>query len=179
MTSKQRRFTASAGGMALIMLLAGAVPLWAQATGSITGTVSVQLTERPISGARIQLVGTRLVASAGPDGTFEIRAVPIGTYTIRVSVIGYARMETTVSVTPGQPAVVNFSLNPAAISLDEIVVTGTAGGQEKKTIGNAVSSVQVGTMVEDAPIHNVTELLTARAPGLTLMSNSGQTGSSS
>ena len=179
MTSKQRRFTALAGGMAVIMLLAGAVPLGAQATGSITGTVSVQLTERPISGARIQLVGTRLVASAGPDGGFEIRAVPIGTYTIRVSVIGYARMETTVSVTPGQPAVVNFALNPAAISLDEIVVTGTAGGQEKKTIGNSVASVQVGTMVEDAPIHNVTELLTARAPGLTLMTNSGQTGSSS
>ena len=179
MTSKQRRFTALAGGMAVIMLLVGTVPLGAQATGSITGTVSVQLTDRPISGARIQLIGTRLVAAAGPDGSFEIRAVPIGTYTIRVSVIGYARMETTVSVTPGQPAVVDFALNPAAISLDEIVVTGTAGAQEKKTIGNSVSLVQVGTMVETAPITTITELLTARAPGLTLMTNSGQTGSSS
>ncbi|MEE9533937.1 MAG: TonB-dependent receptor plug domain-containing protein, partial [Acidimicrobiia bacterium] len=179
MTPKKRRFTALAGGMAVIMLLVGAVPLWAQATGSITGRVSVQLTDRPISGARIQLIGTRFVGSAGPDGSFEIRAVPMGTYQIRVTVIGYARMETTISVTPGQPATVNFALNPAAISLDEIVVTGTAGGQEKKTIGNSVASVQVGTMVESAPIHNVTELLTARAPGLTLMANSGQVGSSS
>ncbi len=179
MTPKQRRFTALAGGMAVIMLLVGTVPLWAQATGSITGTVSVQLTDRPISGARIQLIGTRLVASAGRDGSFEIRAVPMGTYTIRVSVIGYARMETTVSVTPGQPAVVNFSLNRAAISLDEIVVTGTAGAQEKKTIGNSVGTIQVAEHMETAPITNVIELLTARTPGLTLMSNSGQTGSSS
>ncbi len=179
MTPKQRRFTTLAGGMTVIMLLVGTVPLWAQATGSITGMVSVQLTNRPISGARVQLIGTRLVASAGPDGSFVIRAVPIGTYTIRATVIGYARMETTVSVTAGQPAVVNFSLRRAAISLNEIVVTGTAGAQEKRTIGNSVSSVQVGSLVEDAPIHNVTELLTARAPGLTLMANSGQTGSSS
>ncbi len=179
MTPQKRLFTALAGGMAAIVLLVGAAPLGAQTTGSITGTVTVQLTERPISGARVQLIGTRLVTSAGPSGNFGLTGVPMGTYTIRVTVIGYARMETTVSVTPGQPAVVNFALNPAAISLDEIVVTGTAGAQEKKTIGNSVSSVQVGTMVETAPIQSMTELLTARAPGLTLLSTSGQTGSSS
>lgn len=179
MTPKQRRITALAGCMAVLMLLVGTVPLGAQATGSITGTVTVQLTDRPISGARIQLVGTRLVAAAGPDGSFLLRAVPMGTYLIRVTVIGYARMETTISVAPGQPAVVNFSLTRAAISLDEIVVTGTAGAQEKRTIGNSVATVQVGALVEHAPIHNVTELLSARTPGLSLMTTSGQTGSSS
>ena len=179
MTPRQRRITALAGCMAVLMLLVGTVPLRAQATGSITGTITVQLTDRPISGARIQLLGTRLVAAAGPDGSFLLRTVPMGTYLIRVTVIGYARMETTISVTPGQPAVVNFSLTRAAISLDEIVVTGTAGAQEKRTIGNSVGLVQVGALVEDAPIHNVTELLTARTPGLSLMSASGQTGSSS
>ena len=179
MTPRQRRITALAGCMAVLMLLVGTVPLGAQATGSITGTVTVQLTDRPISGARIQLVGTRMVAAAGPDGSFLLRAVPMGTYTIRVIVIGYARMETTISVAPGQPAVVNFSLARAAISLDEIVVTGTAGAQEKRTLGNHVATVQVGGLVETAPISNVTELLTARVPGLTLMTNSGQVGSSS
>ena len=160
MTPRQRRITALAGCMAVLMLLVGTVPLRAQATGSITGTITVQLTDRPISGARIQLLGTRLVAAAGPDGSFLLRTVPMGTYLIRVTVIGYARMETTISVTPGQPAVVNFSLTRAAISLDEIVVTGTAGAQEKRTIGNSVGLVQVGALVEDAPIHNVLPVMT-------------------
>ena len=179
MTPKQSRFTALAGGMAVFMLMVGAVPLWAQTTGSITGTVSVQLTDRPISGARIQLIGTRLVTAADTRGNFVLTGVPMGTYTIRVIVIGYARTETTVSVTPGQPAVVNFALKPAAISLDEIVVTGVAGSTEKKRVGNSVASVQVATLMETAPIQNMTELLTARAPGLTLIATSGQTGSSS
>lgn len=179
MTPRQCRFTALAGCMAVFMLLVGTLPLRAQTTGSITGSVSVQLTERPISGARIQLIGTRLVTAADRNGNFVLTGVPMGTYTIRVIVIGYARTETTVSVTPGQPTVVNFTLNPAAISLDEIVVTGVAGSTEKKKVGNSVTTVQVGAMVESAPIQTMTELLTARAPGLTLITTSGQTGSSS
>jgi TonB-linked SusC/RagA family outer membrane protein len=179
MYRKQCRTSLLAAGMAVVMLLAGAVPLWAQTTGSVRGTVTVQLTDRPLSGARIQLLGTQLSGTADQSGNFEIRNVPMGTYTIRTTIIGYASMETAVNVTPGQPAVVNFSLNPAAISLDEIVVTGTAGAQEKKTIGNSVGTIQVGAQLETAPITNATELLTARTPGLTLMANSGQTGSSS
>ena len=179
MTPRQRRFTALAGCMAVFMLLVGTLPLRAQTTGSIRGTVSVQLTERPISGARIQLLGTRLVTAADARGNFVFTLVPMGTYTIRVIVIGYARSETTVSVAPGQPAVVNFVLSPAAISLDEIVVTGVAGSTEKRKVGNSVSSVQVGTLMEHAPVQSMSELLNARAPGLTLIATSGQTGSSS
>ena len=52
MTPKQRRITALAGCMAVLMLLVGTVPLGAQATGSITGTVTVPLTGRPLSGVR-------------------------------------------------------------------------------------------------------------------------------
>jgi TonB-linked SusC/RagA family outer membrane protein len=58
------------------------------------------------------------------------------------------------------------------------VVTGTAGSQEKVTLGNSVGKINTEEL-KNAPISNVTELLNARTPGLTLMSNSGQAGSSS
>jgi TonB-linked SusC/RagA family outer membrane protein len=74
---------------------------------------------------------------------------------------------------------VDFALTHSTIQLGEIVVTGTPGGQAKREIGNSVGKVTVGDRLEVAPIANATELLTARTPGLTLMSNSGQTGSSS
>src|SRR5690606_30980066 len=45
--------------------------------------------------------------------------------------------------------------------------------------GNSIGKITVGEKLADAPISSATELLTARTPGLTLMSNSGQTGSSS
>jgi TonB-linked SusC/RagA family outer membrane protein len=160
------------------LTLAGAPPVWAQATGNIQGRITAAVTESPLLGVRIQVIGTTLVTSTGPDGRYVIRGVPAGTYTVRASLIGYSRSETSVAVTAGQPATLDFTLSRAAITLDDVVVTGTAGGQEKITLGNTVGTVEVDGKLEEAPITNVTELLTARVPGLTLMANSGQTGSS-
>ena len=165
--------------MLVCMLAVGAAPLAAQATGSISGTVTNAVTDRSLAGVRILLVGTTLQGVTDNSGNYLIRQVPVGSHTLRVLSVGYNRVETTVSVTLGQNFTADFGMQPTAISLDEIVVTGTAGRQEKRTLGNSVEIVQVGSLVEDAPIHNVTELLTARAPGLTLLSNSGQAGSSS
>ena len=38
-------------------------------------------------------------------------------------------------------ASLNFELEPAALSLDEVVVTGTAGGEMRRSIGNAVATI--------------------------------------
>ena len=156
--------------MLVCMLAVGAAPLAAQATGSISGTVTNAVTDRSLAGVRILLVGTTLQGVTDNSGNYLIRQVPVGSHTLRVLSVGYNRVETTVSVTLGQNFTADFGMQPTAISLDEIVVTGTAGQQEKRTIGNSVEIVQVGSLVEDAPIHNVTELLTARVPGLTLLS---------
>jgi len=59
----------------------------------------------------------------------------------------------------------------AVIKLDELVVTGTAGATQKKEIGNSVTSLAVSDLVDVAPIQSVTELLNARAPGLTITAN--------
>ena len=179
MTPQKRRFTSLVSGMAVIMLLVGAVPLLAQTTGSITGAVMVQSTGRPLSGVRIQLIGTTRSTSAGVDGSFEMQNVAMGTYRIRASIIGYASLETTVTVTAGQPAAVNFSLNRASISLDEIVVTGTAGATEKRSIGNSVAVISAANVLEVMPVGDVQEMLQARTPGLTILANTGQAGASS
>jgi TonB-linked SusC/RagA family outer membrane protein len=165
--------------MALVMLLVGAVPSWAQARGTIRGRVTESLTERPLAGARLDLVGSARSGLSDANGEYVITEVPAGRFRVRVSIIGYSRMEATVTVPAGQTIDLNFAMNRSAITLDEVVVTGTAGAQEKRTIGNSIGSVKVGGQLETAPITNVSELLTARTPGLTLMTNSGQTGSSS
>lgn len=166
-------------GMVVVMLTILAAPAWAQATGTVRGTVTASATQRPLSGARITLVGSTHSGVSNDEGVFVIRDVPVGSYTVRAAMIGYSRMETTISVVVGQTAAVDFALNRAAISLSELVVTGTAGAQEKRVVGNSVGTITVGAELEDAPITNVNELLTARTPGLTLMANSGQVGSSS
>ena len=115
----------------------------------------------------------------GADGRYQIRNVPAGPRAVRATSIGYTSADTVVNVIAGQTVTVDFDLNRSVIAMDEIVVTGTAGAQEKITLGNSVGTIEAGQLVEETPIHNVMELLSARTPGLTLMSNSGQTGSSS
>jgi TonB-linked SusC/RagA family outer membrane protein len=162
----------------LAVLLAGPAPLWAQ-TGAISGTVFGALTERPVAGVRVQVVGTVLAAMSGPDGKYTIREVPAGTHTVRASAIGYARRDASITVGAGEVAAVDFRLTTAAINLEEIVVTGTAGATEKRQIGNAVTGLDVSTFTDIAPINSVQELLAARAPGLTIFKSSGLAGTGS
>lgn len=179
MNLTSRRTAALAVGMALAMLVASVVPLWAQVTGTIQGSVTSAATERPLAGVRVQVLGTTLVGTTGGDGRYVIPNVPVGSHTVRAALLGYSRLETTVSVAAGMTVTTNFAMNRAVVTLDELVVTGTAGAQEKRTLGNSIGQIQVGEQLEDVPISNVTELLTARTPGLSLMANSGQTGASS
>lgn len=156
-----------------------ALPLAAQSTGQIEGTVTEAVTARPVDGVRVQIVGTTLLTTSGQDGRYTLRSVPVGTHRLRTSVVGYARMDTTVTVDAGQTTRIDFGLSRVVITLEEVVVTGTPGAQEKVTLGTTVGQIQVAEQLKDVPISNMNELLSARVPGLTLMSNSGQTGSSS
>jgi TonB-linked SusC/RagA family outer membrane protein len=162
----------------VLMLLVGAASLHAQTAGTVVGTIVGAPTASPLFGVRVQVVGTALMGTTGQDGRYTIRGVPAGTHLVRTAMVGYARRDTTVTVAAGETATVDFALTRVAVTLQEVVVTGTPGAQEKVALGNTVGTVQVGGQLEDAPISNVNELLTARVPGLTLMSNSGQAGSS-
>ena len=179
MTRNSRWSGAWAISLTLGLVVAGAPPLWSQATGTIEGRITAEVTAQPIMGARIYLVeNPRVEAITAQDGRFTVRGVPAGTQMVRVSMLGFSRVEASVAVAPGQVAALNVTLRRAVISLDEVVVTGTAGAQERRTIGNAVGSISVAE-IEAAPVASAMEALTARVPGLTLMANSGQAGSSS
>ena len=165
---------------ALLLTAVGTEAAWAQLGGTIRGTITDVATLRPLSNARVILVGQNMEARADDAGSFEFRNVPQGQYTVRVMFIGYSRMDRAVTVTTGQVAVVDVSMTRTPIQLDEMVVTGTAGRTEKREIGNAVTSLDVGNLTEvGQPIANVQELLNARAPGLTMYKNSGLTGTGS
>jgi TonB-linked SusC/RagA family outer membrane protein len=163
-------------GAALVLLLVGVAPALAQATGTIRGTVTAR--GSVLSGIEVRVEGTTLYGVTGADGRYTIAQVPVGTRLLRATSIGYSRVDTLVVVAADEVVTVDFMMTRSVIAMDEIVVTGTAGAQEKVTLGNSVGTISVGDM-ETTPMQNVVELLTARTPGLTLMTNSGQTGSSS
>jgi len=177
-TSVVRRLAAGVVALLCFALLWPATTV-AQVGGTIRGSVLEAGTQRPLVNVRITLVGTDREARTDDNGSFELRGVDPGQYTVEATFIGYTRQGSVVTVSTGQVSVVSFTLQRAPIQLDEFVVTGTAGRTEKKEIGNAVTSLDVGDLSQVALIANVQEMLNARSPGLTMYKSSGLAGTGS
>jgi len=174
MAPLRRVWITAASVIGVLVLVADSALLAQTETGTITGRVTVQGTGRPVGSAQIVIVGSPLGTQTNDAGEYRIVAVPAGTHTLRAQRIGYSPASATVTVAAGETATLNFEVRDAPVSLEEVVVTAT-GAVRKKEVANAVSTIS-SAEIEDAPILNTQQLITARAPGVTVLSNSGQPG---
>jgi hypothetical protein len=94
------------------------------AVGSIVGHVKNNATKEGIVSATVVLQGTTIGAATDIDGNFTIRNVPIGTYNVRVSALGYLPMvKTDVVVSVAKPADVHFQIMESSVELEGVTVT--------------------------------------------------------
>jgi len=155
--------------------LAGAVPVRAQETGRIMGTVRAAETQRPLSGAQVFIQGTRIGGLTNNEGRYLILNVPAGTHEVRVTIIGYSPGSLSVNVDAGGTATADFTLGETAVSLEGIVVTGTAAEVRAREVGNALDAV-TSRDLENIPVTNPENILGGRVPGLTVLQGNGQPG---
>ncbi len=165
-----RRGVVAGGAGGLLALALVFAPLAAQ--DAITGTVVEGTTQRPLAGAQVVIEDTELGGLTDNRGRFLILNAPSGTVTLRVLMIGFR--EATATASAGQP--VTIELEETAISLDEIVVTGTIGEQQARSIGNAIGRVDAAVLQERAPVAEVQQLLSATVPGVRIMNTGGAIG---
>lgn len=161
--------------VALLAISASSTPLSAQATGRIQGTVTDARTQQPLAAAAVTIQGTKLGAVTAADGKFVLPNIKAGSYTLQVRRIGYGSISKPVTVASGQPATVDFALSEVAVSLDQVVVTGTAVASRKKEVGNAVGTVGAD-QIKNAPVTNSQDVLSGRVASVTVLGNSGQPG---
>ena len=130
-----------ATGAALVLALLTAVPLLAQQTGQVTGTVTSRATGQPLPDVQVTVVGTGLGQLTNQDGRFLILNVPVGEHTVSAQLIGYGAQTQALTVTAGTPAVLDFTLTVRAVQLEGMVVTGTATGAERREVGNSIDLI--------------------------------------
>jgi TonB-dependent SusC/RagA subfamily outer membrane receptor len=159
---------------AALTLLTAAGRLHAQ--GTITGKVISQAGGQPLPEARIIVVGGTASASTGEDGKFTLRNVAVGNVQLQVLRVGYQSQKKTVSVASATTTVADFALGVAVAQLEEVVTTAT-GQQRKVELGNAISTLgDVGKRVETSEISNVTDLMIAKSPGVSVLPSPVQGG---
>jgi len=147
--------------------------------GAVVGRITDARSGGPLAGTTVEVSGTVLRASTDADGRYRIANVPVGEHVLLARRIGYAAIRRTVTVAEGQPTTADFALEAAAFSLDEIVITGTAGGELRRTLGNSVTSIDAGEAFERSAAPNLSALLNARAPGTIITPGTGRTGAGS
>ena len=143
--------------------------------GSLTGLVTDAASGRSLSAAQVFIQGTGLGSLTNASGRYLIVNVPVGQHTLRVELIGYGAVEQQVTVSEGQATASDFSLQEEALSLDEIVVTGTAGQARRREIGNTIAQIKPDDILE--PVAGIGEMLQARVTGARIQFGSGNSGS--
>jgi TonB-linked SusC/RagA family outer membrane protein len=152
------------------------VPAEQRQLGAVAGRVTDRSTGLGIANTAVALEGTRLFSTADDSGRFRIVNVPPGTYTLIARRIGYGRASRSVTVVADQTTSADFALDAAAATLDRIVVTGVPGAVSKRTLGNAITTIDVGEVLQQSASTNVTEVLQSKAPGVTILPGGGSPG---
>lgn len=151
-------------------------PMTSAPTGSIRGRVTEAGSGRALSGAQVYIPGSGHGALTNDAGDYLITGVPVGAQRVRAEMLGFQAATREVTVVADQTVEASFELATAAVALDQLVVTGTPGAVSKRTLGNAITTLDVADITRKAANVNVTELLQAKAPGVTVLHSSGDAG---
>lgn len=100
--------------------------LYAQGpTGVISGTIVDAQTQQPIPGVNVILANTSLGAATDTEGTFRINNVPVGTYTAKISAIGFTPIQVPdLVVRTGRNTQLSKALEEAFYETAEVIVEG-------------------------------------------------------
>jgi iron complex outermembrane receptor protein len=131
----------------IIMLLTVSATFGQQSTGTIKGTITT-VDNRPAEGVSITLKNTAKSAIADNNGVFEIRNVPVGDYTLLITLIGHQDAEQPVVIEADKVTNASIQLSVSDKELNEVVVL--ANRSSFKT--NRVSgSLRLGTPILEIP----------------------------
>jgi TonB-dependent starch-binding outer membrane protein SusC len=180
MLTPGRALAAAAVASVLSAALSAAMPATVAAQATIVGKVTNQ-TQAPVAGAVVMVPRLRLSTHTNDAGVFRltIPAEQAGQpETLRVTRIGYGPREVPFTARAGSNAL-DITLVERAVALNEVVVTGTVGNQERRAQAAVVASVDASNIVRTAPVTTVQQLLSGRVPGVSVTQANGSVGGTS
>jgi len=171
------RARASAALAVLLALLGGARLHAQQQQYTITGRVLDAGGGAAIQGAQVTLRGTDAGSVTGNTGvyTFTVNAAP-GPHVVEATFIGRETVTQTITLAAERTVrVPDIRMAERALSLDAVVVTGTAAPTARRAIGNAVSTVGAPQLAA-TPATTIDQALQGRVAGAVITSNTGTPG---
>jgi outer membrane receptor protein involved in Fe transport len=92
-------------------------------TGKISGTVTNEETGEPLPGVAVSIAGTKMGALTDENGEYFILNVPVGTYTLKASLIGFAPVEVVnLDISVDLTTYNDISLSQKALELGKTII---------------------------------------------------------
>ena len=160
-----------------IAVILAAMPLRdaaAQGVGILRGVVLDSVSQQPVAGAQVQLVGTNRAVATDASGVYSISGVPEGSATLRVQRIGYAQTTIVVSASGGGTVTRDITLRPVITTLSQVVVVGY-GSSNRAEVTGALTTVSASD-IRNTPIAGVDAMLQGKASGVQVTQNAGNPG---
>ena len=143
-------------------MLCAAATLYSGQYGKITGRVTDAENGQPLPGVDVTIEGTMIGAATNVDGYYTILNVPPGSYTLKFSIIGYAKTSIKdVRVAIDLTTTMDAKLSATALVTGEVVVTA-----QRPIVTKDVSASQFNIQaenVESMPVQSVTDVLVLQA----------------
>jgi TonB-dependent SusC/RagA subfamily outer membrane receptor len=159
--------------MCIIVASSFALPRGIVAQQSVvTGTVVAASTLQPLEAVDVFVAGTSKHAQSDARGKFSL-ALDNRTRPLEFRRIGYRSVSRALNDSEHD---LRIALTEAALQLDELVITGTAGATQSRALGNSVARLDATRVQNLAPAMDVQQMLNGRLPGVTILPYSGNAG---
>lgn len=107
----------------LLVILLAFIPVSAQETGNITGTVKDGESGELMRSVTVRIKDTKKGGFTDVKGKFNIKGIASGTYSLICTYVGYtSKTVSNIEVTAGQTVTINVNLQPESRKTDEVVI---------------------------------------------------------
>ncbi len=138
----------------------------------ISGVVTAKSDGLPLPGVSVAVKGTANGVQTTTDGKFSINTKVNDV--LKISYLGFASQEVTVSQNETN---LQITLQEAANSLNEVVITALNISKDKKTLGYAIQGLK-SKDISEAKESNLVNALAGKIAGVTVTNSQGDMGSS-
>ncbi len=142
-------------------------------TGTVAGKV---LSEgEPVVGANVGIITINKGIATDENGEFLIEKVPVGSYELQVSAVGFEKITKRITIKAGETIKVNISMNTSLLDLGQMVVTGTMRQTYVKESPVKVNVVKAEQLQQGRTSSNIMDLISS-VNGLSTQLNCGVCG---
>ncbi len=147
----------------LVLTLFLCPTLFAGISGKIAGVVKDAESGAPLPGVNVVIQGTSMGAATNLKGEYFIINVPVGTYTLKASMVGYIEMEVEkVGVVADLTTTQDFELKPTVLEIGQVI---KVVAERPLIQGDRTGSLQItsGEQLQNMPVKDYSDMVSIQS----------------